>query len=86
MGHGYFGEWLKAEFDWTERTARRFMAVADSFKSDKLSDLDIAPSALYLLSAPSTPEEVREEALDRAEAGEPITHAIAKEIVPNVIL
>ncbi len=80
LGHGRFGAWLEAEFDWTERTARQFMRVSEVFKSEKFSDLKFAPSALYLLAAPSTPESAKEEAITRAEAGEPITHKTAKEI------
>jgi len=41
---------------------------------------NIGASALYLLSAPSTPESAREEAMERAEAGESVTHKTAKEI------
>lgn len=77
LGHGNFGGWLVAEFDWTDRTARQFMQVADTFKSENFSDLRIAPSALYLLAAQSTPESARTEALDRAAAGEVITHSTA---------
>ena len=56
------------------------MQVARQFESIKLMDLSIAPSALYILSAPSTPNSVREEALKRARAGENITYTTAKEI------
>lgn len=31
LPHGQFGIWLRAEFDWTQRTAGRFMAVAQRF-------------------------------------------------------
>jgi predicted transcriptional regulator len=41
----------------------------------------LRPSALYLLAAPSTPDEAVAEALERAESGEQITHAEAKSIV-----
>lgn len=75
LGHGKFGLWLRLEFEWTDRTARQFMRVAEAFKSENFSDLDFAPSALYLLAAPSTPDEVRREALERAYQGESITHA-----------
>lgn len=81
LGHGQFGEWLKAEFEWDERTARRLISVADTFKSDKLSVLGIAPSALYALSAPSTPEPARKEAIDQAKAGKTISHGDAKTII-----
>lgn len=81
LGHGAFGTWLKAEFEWTDRTARQFMRVSEVFKTENFSDLKLAPSALYLLAAPSTPEEAVNEALERAENGETITHSTAKAIV-----
>lgn len=81
LEHGGFGKWLDAEFNWDVRQAQRMMSVANAFKNDNLSDLKFGPSALYLLSAPSTPEEARAEAIARAEAGEVVTHAVAKAIV-----
>ena len=82
LGHGNFGTWLATEFNWDERTARRFMNVAESFsdKSDIMSEVYFAPTALYELSSPSTPEAARSEALTRAKAGESITPKTAKAI------
>lgn len=80
LGHGNFGPWLESEFGWTWKTATRFMDVAAKF--DKLSNLEnFGASALYLLAAPSTPEPARVEAIERAQSGEAITHATAKQIV-----
>jgi hypothetical protein len=83
LPHGQFSPWLAAEFGWTERTARNFMAVAERFgtKTEMISDLTIQPTAAYLLAAPSAPDEAREAAIERAEAGEQITTAVAKEIL-----
>src|SRR5262249_37303709 len=83
LPHGQFLPWLGAEFGWTERTARHLMAVAERFgpKSEMISDLTIQPTAAYLLAAPSAPDEAREAAIERAEAGERITSAVAKEIL-----
>jgi hypothetical protein len=83
LPHGQFGPWLRVEFGWTERTARNFMAVAEGFgpKTEMISDLTIQPTAAYLLAAPSAPDEAREAAIERAEAGEQITTAVAKEIL-----
>jgi hypothetical protein len=83
LPHGVFGRWLKAEFGWRERMARNFMSVAEQFgaKAAIIADLAIQPTAAYLLAAPSVPEEARQQALQRAEAGEPITAKVAKEIV-----
>jgi hypothetical protein len=80
LAYGQFGMWLAAEFDWTSRTAIRFMNVAEKFSFDNLSKLNFDPSALYELAAPSTPETARLEAIARAEAGEPITYSTAKAI------
>jgi len=55
LGHGNFGMWLNAEFDWSVRTANRFMQVAENFKLVTVTDLDITASALYFLASPSTP-------------------------------
>ena len=57
------------------------MSVAESFKSAKFADLPIQPSAAYLLAAPAVPDEARQVAIEKAEAGEEITFSAAKEIV-----
>ena len=82
LKRGQFVAWLENEFDWTVRTANRFMSVANQFssKKDNLSFSNFAPSALYQLAAPSTADEVREEAIKRAEAGEKITHKKVKKL------
>jgi len=83
LGFGHFGHWVSQEFGWSDRTARHFMEVAEVFgsKSEIISELAIAPTAAYLLAAPSAPYEARQLAFDRAKAGETITAAIAKEII-----
>src|SRR5947208_15313192 len=78
LEHGHFGPWLKAEFGWGERTAQNFMSVAERFKFAKIADLPIQPSAAYYLAAPSVPDEARQQAIERAEAGEEINTAVAK--------
>src|SRR5262245_45152690 len=74
-GHGNWLPWLNREFGWKEDTARRFMQVFELSKSRNLRDLDVPVSALYLLAAPSTPEEAREEVIERAQAGERLSFA-----------
>jgi hypothetical protein len=83
VGHGHFGAWVRAEFGWTERTAQNFMSVAERFGANPklISDLTIQPTAAYLLAAPSAPDEARQQAIERAEAGEEITTSVAKEIL-----
>jgi hypothetical protein len=81
LGHGLFSAWLRIEFEWSRGTAENFMAVALRFQNQKISDFDVAPSALYMLASPSTPESARKEALERAEQGGRITHSVAQQIV-----
>jgi len=82
IGHGNFGNWLESEFGWAERTAENIMRVYAKFAN--FADLDMfAPSSLYLLSQNSTPEKAIEEAVERAEGGEYISHQLAKEILDN---
>lgn len=81
LPHGAFGRWLESEFEWGTAQAARFMQVAERFGGGEIYQIDkFAPSALYLLAAPSTPDEVRAEAISRAEAGERITHQVAQEM------
>ncbi len=80
LDHGQFGTWLSAEFGWTDRTARNFMRVAERFKSEIISDLtNIGSTVLYLLAAPSTPDEVVKETFERVRADEKPTVAEVKE-------
>lgn len=81
IGHGKFGSWLKSEFNWSVSTANKFMQVSREFKFINFTNLEIAPSALYKLAAPSAPAAARKEALQRARAGEYVTYKIAKELI-----
>ncbi|MGL6343200.1 MAG: DUF3102 domain-containing protein [Waterburya sp.] len=80
LNYGQFITWLNLEFNWNERTAQRYMKVAKEFKDDNLLGLDIIPSALYELSASSTPEAAKQEAISRAKEGEKISLKIVKQI------
>jgi hypothetical protein len=83
IGHGHYLPWLSAEFGWSARQAQRFVAVYETFgKSDNVADLGaLDVSALYLLAAPSTPEPVRETALEKAAAGERVTQKEVKALL-----
>ncbi len=77
---GGFEAWV-AHHGWSRRTAYRYMEVFETFGNcATVAQLSIDPGALYALSGPSVPEEAREEAVARAEAGEHITGATAREI------
>jgi hypothetical protein len=70
LPHGMFLSWIDAEFGMHERTAQRFMGVAETFKGKYDTVSHLPPAALYELAAPSTPEEVRAEIERRVAAGE----------------
>ncbi|ESY03242.1 hypothetical protein X753_24085 [Mesorhizobium sp. LNJC399B00] len=77
VGHGHFMKWIKAEFKMSERSAQNFMGVAEVYadKYASLADLKVTAEALYLLAAPKTPSEVRDEIDRRIDAGELVTKA-----------
>jgi len=79
-----FVAWLKCEFTWSERTAYNFIKVYERF-GDESSTSNFAPSALYLLSAPSVPEETRQSAIKLAAAGETVTHKTAKRLIMHYV-
>ena len=63
----------------TEMTAQRFMQVADRFEGKSNIMLDFKPTVLYLLAAPSTPDEVVEKAQAKDASGQKVTVADVKE-------
>ena len=73
--------WLDREFGWTEMTATRFINVYEMSKSTKLLDLELPISGLYLLAAPSTPKEARDQIIERAQAGETVPVAEVKRTI-----
>jgi hypothetical protein len=86
---GGWAGWLQTEFQWSDGTATNFMRVyelAEDFKTKNFTDLTfadltIAPSAMYVLARPSTPDEVRDEIIERAAAGEAVTHSTVQEAI-----
>ncbi len=79
LGHGNFLPWLKAEFRWSERTARNYMRLAAHFqgKMANFADLDLA-AARELIDAPA---EIRDPIMRRAEAGESVSREEVKAAV-----
>ena len=75
VGHGNWQTFLDREFEWSATTAPNFMRVfaLTETESTNFADLDLPVSSLYLLAAPSTPEEARTEIISRAEAGEKVS-------------
>jgi len=78
VGHGGFIRWIEAEFGMSDRSANRFMQVATRFKSATVADLK--PSVVYALAEPGATDEVVEQVVARAAAGEPVTRDDVKEL------
>lgn len=80
IGHGNFMVWTQAEFGWSQMQTARFMRVYDKFNI--MLNLDnIAPTALYKLSEPGTPDRARAEAVRLAQDGEYVSVSKADEII-----
>jgi hypothetical protein len=68
--------WLGTEFGWSGNRALDFMNIykmSKKYKFADLANLNIPFSNLSLLASPGTPEEVRDEVLKQAEAGQSVT-------------
>ena len=82
LKHGQFDAWLKAEFGWSRRTAYNFINVYEAFpERANFAQINIATSALYLLAAPSTSQGLRDEVLQRAKEGEPVTYKEVRQVI-----
>jgi hypothetical protein len=81
VSHGHWHDWLDAQFGWSDQSALNYMRVYEMAKSKNFLNLDISISALHILAAPSTPEEARDEIIERAKAGENIPVADVKETI-----
>jgi hypothetical protein len=70
LGNDRFLKWVTAACELEPPQAQRMMRVAKwaEGREEIVSDLD--PTAIYLLTSPSTPEAVRQEVLFRLERGE----------------
>jgi hypothetical protein len=81
LPHGQFGDWLKKEFDMSERTAENYMSVAKEFGSKSETVADLPPNLLYKLAARSTPKGLRQKVIGDLEAGKSIEpRTLTKEI------
>jgi hypothetical protein len=71
LRHGQWLIWIATEVRMSEQTCLHYMRVADfAAKSKTIGDLrGIDPSALYLLTAPSTPKAAQELAIKDAQDG-----------------
>jgi len=83
-GHDKWLPRLDREFGWADDTALNSMRVYELSKSRNFRDLSLPLFGLYLLAAPSTPKEARDEIIERAQAGETIPVTEAKHIIEHV--
>lgn len=81
LSHGAFLRWVEKEVGIPRRTAQAYMQVAQWVSDKHATVAHLPPTLLYLLSAPSTPNEFIVDVLERAEAGEHIAlPAIRREL------
>lgn len=82
--HGQWTSWIETEFGMADETARQFIRVATRFTDKSLIIRDLKPTALYMLAAPSTPDD----AITQVEAlitnGHTPTVAETKQIITTV--
>jgi hypothetical protein len=73
LSHGAFLGWVVCEVGIPARTAQAYMQVAHWASGRNSNVAHLSPTLLYLLSAPSTPNEFIVDVLKRIEAGDRIT-------------
>ena len=77
IAHGRYEAFVRDRLGFSLSSALRFVRAYQMLESAKLTDLrlletvQIDCSALYLLSSPATPEQVRAAALEAAASGAP---------------
>lgn len=82
LKHGSFRVWVQKELRFSHDTERRYRQVASAFGSfEKTQFASFDRSALYVLAQSDVPQSARELAVQLANDGTKITHALAKEIV-----
>jgi hypothetical protein len=81
LSHGQFLRWVEAEVGIPARTAQVYMRAAQWARNKGAIVAHLPPTLLYLLSAPSTPEDLAKSVLERIEEGEEIeTIAVREEL------
>ena len=77
-----FGPWVLSECGFSIKTATNYISAFEAFGDNKLETVsNLSDSAMYLLASDRTPEDATKEAIKRADKGEKITPAVAKEII-----
>jgi hypothetical protein len=81
LPHGEYTRWLDVEFGLSDRMAQRFVNVYERLgaKSDIMSDLP--PTTLYLLAAPSTPDEAIQTVEQQLDTGEHVSVSYVQQVI-----
>jgi hypothetical protein len=85
--HGKWLPWLQNNFGMSEASAQRRMSLHGFLaanKSRNVRDLDLSLTVFYFLAGRYTPPEVIREVIERAQAGEPITLKVVRELPVQV--
>lgn len=80
LPHGQFLPWIEQEFGWERTTAYNLINLAKKFPASGLPET-LGLTVLTTLTAAKTPDSAVAEVLERVEAGDNITKAIAVQIV-----
>jgi hypothetical protein len=78
---GQWLRWLEAYCQLSERTAQRWMKAAATFEGDYERAAKLPEGVIYALAARSTPPEVREAILAKADAGEHLEVKLVREMI-----
>jgi hypothetical protein len=72
---GGFEGWVESRLTFSRRTAYNMIDAFTRLSGESVQNLHtLSRTVLYELAAPSTPDEVRQEVVQRAEAGQNVTH------------
>jgi len=83
LTHGEFTPWIEREFGWTPQTSRNFMRVAAVFGENE-NGFRFDAKALYALASGDVPDEVREQFVRQAEAGEEVRYRDVRDAIAAV--
>jgi uncharacterized protein (DUF2252 family) len=85
MEHGAFGDWLKAEFNFTARTAQNYMNAVGLLDRKNETVSLLSPTVVYALAAPSASAAVVNEVLAAAEIGNVMSPSVVKKKLATAI-
>jgi hypothetical protein len=76
--HGQWMPWLNDNFGLSDRMAQHLINATTKFGANAKRVSDLPQRVVFLLAAPSTPEEVVDDVIAEAKAGKPVTTATVK--------